>query len=1132
MKSFLLTLLFACSLTLHGQLVINEVAPNNALLYDDEDNTYPDWIELKNTGMSTINLAGYTITDDLDLWNKWELPSFNLGAGNSVILFASAKNRDCLGCGGTVTEMHTNFKLSNGETVALFHPDGLLADSITIPALHAGHSVARIPDGGPWCYSDDPSPDIDNGGTCYTGYAAEPTFNTQPGFYAGSVNVVVSGGEVRYTDDGDWPGFGSTLYTSPIPVSSNTVIKIAGIEPGKLPSRTVTGSFFIDEPTLLPVVSISSNSCDMFNEGPLCIAAYDGADGWEPDNPQIPAAVEYFTADKVQQFEKRIKFETAGNSSIFVYPQRGMQFTCDEDFGETSEFDHNIFIMDKPDLDSLDGFRVRANNDWGNSAARMKDLIHNRLALPTTLVVPGYQNVATFINGEYWGHYSAREELDAGFLRNNLGVDPDSVDIIRSGAGEDVWDVAEAGTMDAFNALEVFFNTHDMDDPEDYAEALTLIDKENWVDHFATQIFINNDEMPYNTRCFKSYAPNMKWKFILWDTGAGGEGETVNSISSMLGYPYYTEQINMMNDLLDNAEFELYFINRYADLMNYYFTWDRIEALIDANADEIEEEIPAHYGRWGTPTVSAWNSGVNELKGFFDNRAFYQRNEINSYFDLDGQVNVTLAVEPEGAGYIKISTIVPEELPWTGVYFDDAPVQVTAIANPGYTFSYWDDNAFIADELLKTFTADISSNTTFTAHFTGTSAGEAIVISEVNYHSDPSLDAGDWIELHNTADVDVDVSDYVFRTHIFYNKFAIPTGTMIPAGGFLVLAQDTAQFYAQHPGVDNVVGPFLFTLENDGDSIILQNAVAETITAFAFGDDRPWPYTADGYGRTMEFPYYNLDPAVAENWIAGCIGGSPGVAYSPCVENPIVEEINYNSSAMEDAGDWIELYNWSASVIYLSYWSLGDKSGNRFEIPAGTYITGGGGRLVLYQDSLKFFTQHPDVDNAIGPTGFGFDGNDDVVLLYDASGQLRFSVGYDDQAPYPASADGGGTALQLVNAALNVNDPENWTESCPEGSPGSEFVTPCANAIDEITQAPTLLIYPNPGNAIFHISTGNWMGSADLLVSDMTGKIIHQFTVQSGSITTIDMAPYPAGMYPVRIQGADHVVMDILVKSE
>lgn len=125
--------------------------------------------------------------------------------------------------------------------------------------------------------------------------------------------------------------------------------------------------------------------------------------------------MEYFSADKTRQVNEDIKFEVAGNSSIAVYSQRSLQFTCDEDFNSDGEIQYNIFQHDKPGLDSLQGFRLRSNLDWGSSAARMKDLIVNRIALQTDAGAAAYQNVAAFINGDYWGHYSGREELDKYF---------------------------------------------------------------------------------------------------------------------------------------------------------------------------------------------------------------------------------------------------------------------------------------------------------------------------------------------------------------------------------------------------------------------------------------------------------------------------------------------------------------------------------------------------------------------------------------------------------------------------------------------------------------------------------------------------------------------------------------------
>jgi len=1126
MKKLLLLLVVVPQLVT-AQLVINEIAPNNRVVAD-EDGQFPDWIEIMNIGAADINVQQYAITDNPDTWNKWLLPNYIIEAGERLLIFASEKNRDCYGCPGIVNYLHTNFKLSNGETVALYDESGNLIDSVTIGNVYATDVMARIPDGGDWCYADTETAKDPNSVTCYTEYSEEPVFNTLPGFYAGSIDVTISGTDIFYSTNGDWPDVDGIAYTAPVTISTTKVVKAVSKQPGKLPSRTITGTFFIDETTQLPVVSISSNSCDMFNEGFSCEAAYDGADGWEPDNPQIPAGVEYFTADHVQKISKNIKFEAAGNSSIAVYPQKGMQFTADEDFGDNSEYDFNVFENYKP-LDSLNGFRVRANNDWGNSNARMKDVINNRLAAPTHIVTPAYQNVATFINGEYWGLYSAREELDKYFLRNNQGVNPDKVDIIRSGAGEDVWDIAEAGTITAYNELKTFFNTHSMTNPDHYALALELIDIENWVDHFALQFFVNNDEMAYNLRCFRSYEPDMKWKFILWDTGAGSECPSCNSIETLINFPYLSEEINMMNELVDNTDFRNYFINRYADLMNYYFTWEIVENLIDVNADEIEAEIPAQYGRWGAPSVGAWNSGVNELKDFFEPRVGFQRNEIENYFDLNDQVTITLEVNPPGAGYIKISTIVPENLPWSGVYFDGVPVTVTAIPNPGFTFSNWSDNPFITDATALSFNNNFTDNTTFTANFTGV-ADFGIVISEVNYNSNTFVNSGDWIELYNPTAVDIVLTAYQIGNKEFYTNYKIADNVVLPAGGYLVVAENLAQFSAIYPDVTNVVGDMVFNFSNDGDSIVLRNPVGQLITGFAFEDKFPWPATADGFGRTMEFDFTINEPASPTSWFAGCVLGSPGMAYSNCFENPIIDEINYHASDAANSGDWFELFNWSAADFDLSGYTIQDESGNSFIIPEGTSVTGDGGYLVFYQDETLFSSQFPDVTNKVGPLNFGFNDGGDIIVIYDQDGQIFQSVSFEDVAPYPLSPDGGGTALQIVSIGENMNKPSNWMESCPAGTPGSLLVMPCITGIEEQEIDVIMKLQPNPATSVLHITFTRPLNACQLSVYDITGKLMLKHNIQQSNLL-LDVANYNSGMYVIEVVAENEHFTNTFIKQ-
>src|SRR5262249_12120471 len=68
---------------------------------------------------SSVNLAGWHLTDDpLDL-SKWTFPAVSLAPRGFLVVFASGKNRT-----RADSELHTNFQLNNeGEYLALIRPD-------------------------------------------------------------------------------------------------------------------------------------------------------------------------------------------------------------------------------------------------------------------------------------------------------------------------------------------------------------------------------------------------------------------------------------------------------------------------------------------------------------------------------------------------------------------------------------------------------------------------------------------------------------------------------------------------------------------------------------------------------------------------------------------------------------------------------------------------------------------------------------------------------------------------------------------------------------------------------------------------------------------------------------------------
>src|SRR5436309_488025 len=107
-------------------VVINEFLAENQAGIVDQDNTHSDWIELRNTDAASVNLAGWSLTDDSTNLTKWQFPSVSIPGGGCLIVWASGKDRAVAG-----QQLHTNFALDNdGEYLALVQPGGtLVADS-------------------------------------------------------------------------------------------------------------------------------------------------------------------------------------------------------------------------------------------------------------------------------------------------------------------------------------------------------------------------------------------------------------------------------------------------------------------------------------------------------------------------------------------------------------------------------------------------------------------------------------------------------------------------------------------------------------------------------------------------------------------------------------------------------------------------------------------------------------------------------------------------------------------------------------------------------------------------------------------------------------------------------------------
>ena len=780
------------------------------------------------------------------------------------------------------SSIHTNFKISTGETLFLYNENGEEVSRLFVGNIPPDMSKGLRPSDQTLTFYENPTPNEKNNEEGFDGFITEKIEFSHDGGLADEVQLILSSsGEnhiILYTTDATIPSTTSNVYTSPITITKNTVVRARLYKQGLIPSMTQTRSYILDREHDIPMITLVTEPDNFFSDE---IGIYVLGDGFFPDFP-------FHGSNIWEDWERPIHFslyeqnqlalEFDAGTKIFggwsrALDQRSLSIFARGQYG-LSEIDYPLF-PNRP-YDKYQAFILRnSGNDFLSS--NIRDVTLTSLMDGSGLETQAYRPVVTYVNGLYWGLFNMREKMNEHYLASRFGLNPNEIDILGP------FDEVIHGSDTDYKSMLTFLESNSLTSDKNYKRISDQIDIDNFIIYHVAQIYFDNTDWPGNNN--KQWRPkNGKWRWMLYDTDFGfGTWSTVAFQNNTLAFalepngPFWPNPPNstlIFRKLIENITFRNKFVNQFADELNSRFIPVRIGVHIENVAANVASEIPDHYNRWGGNS-SVHNQKVDEMIRFGNFRPNAIKVHIKSQFGLPAHHQITLQVNNPTQGFIIVNSLTLKDQVWKGDYFEDVPIEVSAYPKEGYSFSHWAGSSTSTDSKLS---LNLHSYVSLTAIFVPSDDEPAVIINEINYNSREDYDSGDWIELYNPNDSPIDLVDWVVTDKEFKNGFTFIENTLLQGGTYLILTKDELKFKNIHSDVQNVISDLSFGLSSEGETVKIYSAEGLLTDSVNYLPSQPWSELANGQGYTLELRAPNLDNTLPENWESFRFLGSPGIS--------------------------------------------------------------------------------------------------------------------------------------------------------------------------------------------------------------------------------------------------------------
>jgi hypothetical protein len=888
--------LFLLTLSTNAQLTINELLVRNGGLYLDEDGDCSAILELYNTSPNFVQLDDFYLSDRISDLGKWRFPNDLLAPNQRIIVYLSNKNR--------VYPLHANFSLSIDENLYLSTEIGFLieaVDSIINQDYPYNASICRFPDGtGNFIYSSSTinSANIDGESTL----VPTTTISINSGVYPIGTNFTVSNATSLTSLNGKEVSFGGqigTNFTIPDPYSSAlhfsiiptnpsltypvgdysesrandrgwlpptsnqpriSIIRNQLILPSGMKSEEQVRSVFTSQPTFgLPIISLIVDSVGYFDPEKGISVYGNNPDGNYNVRGRISERlVQLHVFDSLGNltYETSAGLRIKGNGSRHS-TMKSMRFIQRDIYpgtiGNDSTFLSNYSLM-------------RSGGHRPDCFGR--DYLSHLFVQNLSFLKAKPQLHASYLNGEFWGIYDMRANLDEKYIEFLYDL-PEETSAIADHTY--IIQTEERADSLEFSELTLFAQNNDLTLPENFAYMQQKLDFTDFIGVNCAQIFLGNGDYPRTNNAWfnvENGSTSSKWKNIFFDLdgGFGGDCDTILRTFNTLNYYLQTTSSNwikstrLLRNLVNNPLFVQEFANTMADFLNSSFRKEALVEKYNSYTNEVEPNRILQVERWGypstsetlidryseTPSLQKWDELTIALEDYFSSRQRFVYRHFMNRFLFEDTARITIENSITNSGYVQINSLFLSNktdgfttYPWNGLYFKGVPIELTAFSKKGFRFESWSNGLN-----TSTISVDLNSDSLITANFTSEPSFQNPHINEVLTNNnwgeiDQYAQRDAWIEIYNPNDFPISLDGYYLSDDLNnltkYKLIPVKEHTVLANGYTLFYASNVTTRGNDHCNFKLSDNETIYLVDADGATILEQLTIPILTEDFSYG---------------------------------------------------------------------------------------------------------------------------------------------------------------------------------------------------------------------------------------------------------------------------------------------------------